>query len=183
MLWILIIGALIGLEIPILIRLTEHLRNNLSWTVGQMMGFDYIGALVGGLLFPLCFLPLLGLMGTSFAVGLLNIMAAAIVLWAFRATIGGAKILWSGVILVGLLLVVSMSSVERLEQLAEESFYEDRIVYSQQTPYQRIVVTKHRDDMRLYLDDLCSFQAGMSIAIMKRWSMYRRVAWPICGAF
>ncbi len=158
-LWILIIGALIGLEVPILIRLTENLRKNLSWTVGQMMGFDYIGALVGGLLFPLCFLPLLGLMGTSFAVGLLNVFAAAIVLWAFRSTIGGAKILWFGVVIVGVLLVVSMSSVERLEQLAEESFYEDRIVYSEQTPYQRIVVTKHRDDMRLYLDGSLQFSS------------------------
>ena len=122
-----------------------------------MMGFDYIGAFGRWSFVSIVFLPLLGLMGTSFAVGLLNIMAAAIVLWAFRATIGGAKVLWSGVILVGLLLVVSMSSVERLEQLAEESFYEDRIVYSQQTPYQRIVVTKHRDDMRLYLDGSLQF--------------------------
>ena len=52
-----------------------------------------------------------------------------------------------------------MSSVERLEQLAEESFYEDRIVYSEQTPYQRIVVTKHRDDLRLYLDGSLQFSS------------------------
>ena len=63
--WILVIGALIGLEVPLLIRLTDEVRENLRWSVGQMMGFDYIGALVGGLLFPLLLLPLFGLMGTS----------------------------------------------------------------------------------------------------------------------
>ena len=157
--WILVIGALIGLEVPLLIRLTDEVRENLRWSVGQMMGFDYIGALVGGLLFPLLLLPLFGLMGTSFVIGILNVLAAALVLWAFRHNIVGQRALWTGVVGIAALLGVSMSSVDALETLAEENFYEDRIVMREQTPYQRIVVTKHRDDTRLFLDGSLQFSS------------------------
>jgi predicted membrane-bound spermidine synthase len=47
------IGALVGLEIPLLMRI---LKDNLDFKelVSRVLTFDYIGALAASLLFPIC---------------------------------------------------------------------------------------------------------------------------------
>src|SRR3982751_7049447 len=73
-----VIGVLVGLEIPLLMRI---LKDELDFKdlVSRVLAFDYIGALVASLLFPLFLVPRLGLVRTSLVFGLLN---AAVGLWA-----------------------------------------------------------------------------------------------------
>src|SRR5690606_4021284 len=41
----------------------------------------------------------------------------------------------------------------------EDLLYDDAVVYAQQSRYQRIVITRFRDDVRLYLDGHVQFSA------------------------
>ncbi|GKT32105.1 polyamine aminopropyltransferase, partial [Aduncisulcus paluster] len=41
----------------------------------------------------------------------------------------------------------------------EDRLYRDKIIYSEQTQYQKIVVTQHKDDLRLYLDGNIQFSS------------------------
>ena len=72
-----IIGMLVGLEIPLLMRI---LKDELDFKdlVSRVLAFDYIGALVASLLFPIFFVPRLGLNRTSLLFGMLN---AAVAIW------------------------------------------------------------------------------------------------------
>ena len=72
-----IIGALVGLEIPLLMRI---LKDELDFKdlVSRVLALDYVGALVAALLFPIFLVPKLGLNRTSLLFGMLN---AAVGLW------------------------------------------------------------------------------------------------------
>ncbi|MFN7627140.1 MAG: polyamine aminopropyltransferase, partial [Pirellula sp.] len=71
------VGVFVGLELPLLMRiLKEHL--DFSDLVSRVLAFDYVGALIASLLFPLVFVPYLGLVRTSLVFGILN---ACVGLW------------------------------------------------------------------------------------------------------
>ena len=154
------IGTLVGLEVPLLIRLFESIRQELRVSVGQMMGFDYVGALLGGLAFPLVLLPTLGLIGSTLVVALLNIVVAGLILWAYRSDVRYSASLWGLTGVGALLLIAGTVKADMLEHLAESELYEDTVVYRAQTPYQKIVMTKHGEDLRLYLDGTLQFSSA-----------------------
>ncbi len=62
---IIVLGALLGIEIPIIIRLLKRYFS-LKTNISNVLTADYIGALVAALLFPLVLLPQLGLLQTGF---------------------------------------------------------------------------------------------------------------------
>jgi spermidine synthase len=72
-------GVLVGLEIPLLMRILEH-RYAFKDLVARVFTFDYIGALLASLVFPLVLVPQLGLIRTSLLFGALNLVVAAVVL-------------------------------------------------------------------------------------------------------
>jgi spermidine synthase len=57
------------------------------------------------------------------------------------------------------LLAAGLAGADRLTTLAEEGLYADRIVHAQSTRYQRIVVTKWREDVRLFLNGNLQFSS------------------------
>lgn len=144
-------GLLVGLEIPLIMRI---LRSELDFKelVAQVLSFDYLGALAVSILFPLALAPHLGLMRTAFLFGLLNVLVALWAIRLFRETHRGARALQAqGVVALGLLLA-GFGFADRLTTLAEENIYADQIVYAESTPYQRIVITRWREDVRLFLN-------------------------------
>ena len=84
-----VIGTLVGVEIPLMLRL---LRRSVAFKdlVAQVLTFDYLGALAASLLFPLVFVPNLGLFRTSLLFGLLNVVVAFTSIRLFRDEIGAA---------------------------------------------------------------------------------------------
>lgn len=73
-----IIGALVGLEIPIVLRLIEkefHFKD----AVSRVLAADYLGALIASFVFPLVMVPCLGLVRSSLLSGMLNTVVA---LWS-----------------------------------------------------------------------------------------------------
>lgn len=156
----LIIGICIGLEIPLLMRIVAE-REALGTALADVLSIDYIGALVGSLMFPLVLLPLLGVTSTAFMMGLFNIGVATALLHMFRHRISKRweRRLWAacgGSILFmfsGLLLSADLVGI------FEQDLYQDRIIYSTQTPYQRIIMTRNGADIRLFLDGNLQFSS------------------------
>ncbi len=154
-----VIGTLVGLEIPLLVRISEEHRNNLRITVGQMMGFDYIGALVGGVAFPLLLLPVFGLLTSSFLIGICNLAIAAVSIGVFWTRLSRPRLLVASCVAIAILLGFATVREKQFERWVEGRLYEDTIVHLEQTPYQRIAVTKSGEDLRLFLDGSLQFSS------------------------
>lgn len=155
-----VIGCLIGLEIPLLSRLMEaHFK--LKFNISNIMSVDYFGALLATLLFPFVLLPYMGIFRSSTFFGLANVTIAVVTLWCFAPAIGIKRsrilhVCWFGVaLLLGILLLFADGFISRWSS----NLYGDRIIYQTQTPYQNIVLTKYRDDIRLFLNGNLQFSA------------------------
>lgn len=152
------VGVLVGLEIPLVMRI---LKRELAFRdlVSQVLTFDYLGALAVSLLFPLALAPHLGLVRTGLLFGLLNVAVALWALHLFRDQLPGRR--WLAVQSWGAaaLLAGGLAGAGELTTLAESQLYADQIVHAETTPYQRIVVTRWRDDLRLFLNGNLQFSA------------------------
>ena len=151
-------GVLVGLEIPLIMRI---LRSEIQFKelVAQVLSFDYLGALAVSILFPLVLAPHLGLLRTAFLFGLLNVLVALWAIRLFRESHGGTRALQAQGMVAFLVLLAGFAFSDRLTALAEESIYTDQIVFAKSTPYQRIVITRWRDDVRLFLNGNLQFSS------------------------
>lgn len=152
------IGTLIGFEIPIITRIVER-HQKLSHAVAHVFTADYLGSLFASLTFALILLPWLGLMRSSFAIGLINIIAAAVTLIEFRSQIAHRKALVIATISACVFLVFGTISTTPAVTYFEQKLYSDEILYSQQSVYQNIVLTKFHDDLRLFLNGSLQFSS------------------------
>ena len=146
-----LIGLLIGLEIPLATRLNnlfEELRINIS----SVMEKDYYGALLGGLLFAFIALPYLGLTYTPIILGMINFIVAAVLFLKFRKYLQFRRILYTGLFTIPLLISILFIIAEPIILFGEQHKYVDRIIYQEQTPYQRIVITQWKQNFWLYLN-------------------------------
>ncbi len=152
------IGTLVGLEIPLLLRL---LRRSVAFKdlVAQVLTFDYLGALVASILFPLVFVPHLGLFRTSLLFGLLNAAVAFTSIRLFRDEIGPPGGLLAKAALVTVLLLVGYASADRLSDLSEEQLYADEVLFAKSSAYQRVVLTKNRAGFQLFLNGHLQFSS------------------------
>ncbi|MDH5709313.1 MAG: polyamine aminopropyltransferase [Hylemonella sp.] len=153
---VMLVGILVGLEIPLVMRI---LRRNvaLKELVSQVLTFDYLGALAVSIAFPLLLLPQLGLIRTGMLFGLLNAAIAVWALWLFRHELRGLRSHAVACALTIAALMAGLIGAERLTTLAEDRFYEDQVVFSSSTPYQRIVVTAGQAGRRLFLNGNLQF--------------------------
>lgn len=154
------IGVLVGLEIPLLMRiLQKHL--DFKEIVSRVLAFDYLGALVASLLFPLFLVPHLGLIRTSLVFGMINVLVGLWATWLLAPLLGrkvyGLR-LRGGVVLV--LLAAGVVQSEWLTSLSEESVYADPIVYTRTSKYQRIVITKNNAGFQLFLNGNLQFSSA-----------------------
>jgi spermidine synthase len=60
---------------------------------------------------------------------------------------------------VGLLLTAGLIGSEKITRWAEEGLYPDPIVLSRTTPYQRLVVTRRHQELRLYINGNLQFSS------------------------
>jgi len=118
---------------------------------------DYIGALFASLLFPLILVPQLGLMQTSFLFGLLNLFVAAMSWYIFRALLGKRYILYLLTIFV--ILVLGFFKSSQLTSILENRLYKNNIIYTAQTPYQKIVITANNGRTQCYINGAIQFDS------------------------
>jgi spermidine synthase len=159
---VLAVGVLVGLEIPLVMRiLKRHFseRYALKDLIAQVLTFDYLGALAVSIAFPLLLVPKLGLVRTGAFFGLLNAAVACWALWLFRAELRrvATHALACGAVLTA--LIAAFVGADRISTWAEDRFYEDPILYSATSPYQRVVVTAGAAGVRLFLNGNLQFHS------------------------
>lgn len=155
---VILVGTLVGLEIPLLMRILKE-RFQFRDLVANVLTFDYLGALGASLLFPLLLVPHLGLVRSALLFGIVN---AAVALWStflFREQIGRTIGLRVGGIAVLCLLASGMVAADRIAATADDNLYADEVIFSRNTRYQRIVLTKWKNDVRLFLSSHLQFSS------------------------
>ena len=159
---VLLVGALVGLEIPLVMRILKKQfrhRYALRDLVSQVLTFDYLGALVVALAFPLLLVPHLGLVRTGLFFGLLNVGVAVWALFLFRSELRAWRSHALACGLSVLLLVLGMLMAERLNTWAEDRFYGEHIIVRESSDYQRVVVTSGQAGTRLFLNGNLQFHS------------------------
>ncbi len=153
------IGVFVGLEIPLLLRILKD-EIEFKELVSRVLAFDYIGALVASILFPVLFVPRLGLIRTSLIFGMLNAGVALWGTWMLRPLIKGRIVgLRVKAVVVLALLLIAFVNANRITSLAEDEMFADEIVYTKDTPYQRIVITRGRAGFQLFLNGNLQFSS------------------------
>lgn len=154
-----VIGALIGFEIPLVIRIFKQMSMKLKVTISNVFTLDYLGALLASLLFPLVLVPRLGLIRTSLLFGLLNAGVGCLGLHIFRSLIVNKKALWIFAVLGVLTLTAGFMGSARLTAFLEDRLYRDEIIFSAETPYQRLIITRNDDDIRMFSNGSIQFSS------------------------
>ena len=155
---VLVIGVLVGLEIPLLMRILKE-RFEFRELVAHVLTFDYLGALGASLLFPILLVPKLGLVRSAILFGLIN---AGVALWStflFRDQLGVQPRPAPASAVVLLSLGAGMLAADRISSVADDSLYADEVILSRNTRYQRIVLTRWKDDIRLFLNSHLQFSS------------------------
>ena len=155
---VLIVGILVGLEIPLIMRILKQ-QFAFRELVAQVLTLDYLGALAVSLLFPILLAPQLGLNRTSLLFGLFNVLVAAWALWLFREQLPQSRWLRGQCSAAILALLVGLTVADQLTTWAEDNLYADEIVLARTSPYQRIELTRWKDDLRLFLNNNLQFSS------------------------
>jgi spermidine synthase len=153
-----LIGTLVGLEIPLLLRLLKE-ELQFEELVARVLSLDYVGALAASLVFPLVLVPYLGLMRSAFLFGFLNAVVGLIALRLMKQEIRNARGLTLLAVMVLGALVAGFVASDRLLAWTEGSQFPGRVVFATSTPYQRIVLSRQADDLRLYLNGNLQFSS------------------------
>ena len=154
------IGVLVGLELPLLMRLLEG-QVAFKDLVSRVLTFDYAGALAAAILFPLVLVPKIGLVRASLAMGVANAGVALWGTWLLGGALGRARAglrVRAVLVLIGLGVAIAMA--DRFTTWAEDEMYADPVVYSETTPYQRIIVTRGRAGFQLFLNGNLQFASA-----------------------
>lgn len=156
---ILITGLCVGMEIPLIMRILRH-RVGFRDLVAQVFTFDYIGALLASIAFPLLLVPYLNLTRTSALFGMCNVGLALYLVYYFRNEIRRPSALYIQGVLVALILVGTFLFAGKIARLSETAIYNEHIIYATNSHYQRIVLTRERNAISLYLNNHLQFNSS-----------------------
>ncbi len=154
-----LIGILVGLEIPVIMRIINELNVGFKANLKIVLGADYIGGAIGGLVWVYLLLPNRPITEIGFIVSGLNFVIAVGTVAYFWHT-GHLKLSW---VIPLVFSVVSATLVygfvyNRSWSVAlEQKLYDDPIVFQKTTVYQHLVITKKAkascgSEIRLYIN-------------------------------
>jgi spermidine synthase len=153
---VLVVGTLVGLEIPLLMRIMKD-QLQFKDLISRVLTFDYLGALVASLLFPLVLVPRLGLVRTSLLFGLLNAGVGVWSTWLLAPLLSNPLRLRLKGAFCTVLLLAGFVLGDHMTSFFEEHLFQDEVVHAQSTPYQRIVVTRGHRGFSLFLNGNLQF--------------------------
>jgi spermidine synthase len=157
---VLAVGVLVGLEIPLVMRILKRQpHGGFKNLVSQVLTFDYLGALAVAIAFPLLLVPQLGLIRTGALFGLMN---AAVAVWALLLFRGELRRFAAHALACALTvaaLIAAFAAADHVTTWAEDRFYADHVLFSESTPYQRVVVTASSQGVRLFLNGNLQFHS------------------------
>jgi spermidine synthase len=177
-----LIGGLVGAEVPLLMTLLQGGRlagaADAGRTLANLNAADYLGALLGGLVWPFLLLPQLGMIRGAAATGMINLAAAAVVaIFLLRQVVSTRQLLVALCALaaaVALLATLLLRSAD-IETTSRQRLYADPIVAYRHTAYQEIVVTRRGNDTRLYLN------GGLQFSTRDEYRYTESLVYPALG--
>ncbi|MBS0617349.1 MAG: polyamine aminopropyltransferase [Spirochaetes bacterium] len=152
------IGTLVGLEIPLLLRILKD-RMHFRDLVARVLSLDYIGGLVAAVSFPILLLrPEVGLVRASLIAGFFNVVVAFVAIYIFQKQIRvRASLLKACAVLCALTLALVYS--KPLQSYLDHELHTDPVVYSEQSHYQKIVITSWHEYFSLFLNNNLQFNS------------------------
>lgn len=153
------IGGLIGMEIPVIIRINREYSKSLRVNLAEVLSMDYVGALAGALLFAYVLLVHVSLTRIGYLLGLANVAVAGLGIWAFWPLIRRRRRIVGGALLATGALAGGLFMAPRWDAWSEQRFFADPIVHRQTTLYQHIVLTERGDVIRLYINGHLQFSS------------------------
>ncbi|HVQ99846.1 MAG TPA: polyamine aminopropyltransferase [Mycobacterium sp.] len=178
-----LIGGLVGAEVPLLMTLLQRGRASgavdTGRTLANLTAADYLGALIGGLVWPFVLLPHLGMIRGAAATGIINLVAAAVVsIFLLRQVVSARRLIAAlGALAAALaLLATLLVCAQDIETTSRQRLYADPIIAYRQSAYQEIVVTRRGNDMRLYLD------GGLQFSTRDEYRYTESLVYPALGA-
>src|SRR6202050_5085108 len=147
---VVVIGILVGLEIPLLMRIIRD-RYHFRDVIAQVLTFDYLGALGASLLFPILLVPYLGLVRSAMLFGIVNVAVALWSTFLFAKQLASVRALRVVCIVVLCGWGMGLGEAKRITMAGEDNIYADEIILARDTRYQDIVLTRFKDDIRLFL--------------------------------
>ena len=151
-----ITGCLTGMEIPILMNILKN-RVNFRDLVSDVFTFDYIGALLASVLFPIFFIPKLGVIGTSLFFGIINVSVGIALCIFLRNEVKNPKSLFTKAIFSLAILITAAIYANDILSYTEKNLYQNNIIYKHSTPYQRIILTEDHGQYQLFLNNNLQF--------------------------
>ena len=174
---VLMVGTLVGLEIPLVMRILK--RNTvLKDLVSQVLTFDYLGALAVSLAFPLLLVPQLGLIRTGLLFGLMNAPWRCGRCGCFAVSCAACVPMpWPALLVLGALLA-GFVGADHHHHPAEDKFYQGPHRVQHPSPYQRIVVTQGKArGTGCFSMATCSSPSATNTATTKPWCTPPWRAW------
>lgn len=153
-----LIGLLIGFEIPLVTRINENYEE-LRFNISSVMEKDYYGSLLGGVFFAFIGLPFIGLTYTPFILGIINFLVGVLVLFTLKPLFVGnwqANLKLISLSVLGI-IIFGLVGAEPVVMYGEQKRYKDKIVFETQSRYQKIVMTQYKEDYWLYLNSHLQF--------------------------
>ena len=156
---VIILGVIVGMEIPLVMRVLNEQNNDFKEIVSRVLTFDYMGALAVSLLFPLVLAPKLGMARSALLFGVLNAAVAWLTARVFRQHLSDYRRLNIRAIMVLFVLTMAFLFANRWVLQAEQRYFGGPVVCESHSPYQRLVVTQWKDDTRLYINGNLQFSS------------------------
>jgi spermidine synthase len=177
-----LIGGLVGAEVPLLMTLLQRGRvaaaTDTGRTLANLNAADYLGALVGGLVWPFILLPQLGMIRGAAATGIVNLVAAATVaIFLLRRVVSTRQLAMALCALAAALALLATLLVRAhdIETTSRQRLYADPIIAYRHTAYQEIVITRRDNDTRLYLD------GGLQFSTRDEYRYTESLVYPALG--
>jgi spermidine synthase len=181
-----LIGGLVGAEVPLLMTLLQSGRSaaknpatDTGRTLANLNAADYLGALIGGLVWPFALLPHLGMIRGAAATGIVNLVAAAVVsIFLLRHAVSLRQLVTALCALAAALALLAtlLAGARDIETTSRQRLYSDPIIAYRHTAYQEIVVTRRGSDTRLYLD------GGLQFSTRDEYRYTESLVYPALGA-
>jgi spermidine synthase len=141
-LWGLILGLMIGMEIPLIARVRQSLSEaHLLHNAGTIYGADYIGAGIGAAIW-VGFMLSIDIQLAAALTASVNLLAGFAFIWRFWKQIRHVKLIFIGHLLVGSLLVLLAIQGPKWEQSFNNLLYKDKVVYAKSTRFQQLTITE-----------------------------------------
>ncbi len=153
-------GFILGFQVPLFMHILRKCGESFRDLVAKVTLFDFLGA-VPAVVIYIYLVKSVGLVQGTMLLGLINVAVVLLGLKLFHHALTARfrRVMLVLVIIIFTLLFLGLAFGERAVLQFEQQLYTDRIVYQRQSAFQRIILTKQGDDLRLFLNGNIQFSS------------------------